>query len=110
VRIVSKFLLTYKNPRGGGLEQSPEAQAKSMEAWNAWFGQIGSALVDGGNQIGQVKTVASNGSVSDGGTGANTGYSIIQVDSIDQAIKASQMCPVLAVGGSVEIGEILDMM
>ena len=107
---MAKFLLTYKNPRGGGLEQSPEAQAKAMEAWTTWFGQIGSALVDGGNPIGQVKTVASNGSVSDGASNANTGYSIIEVDSIDQAVKASQMCPVLAVGGSVEIGEIIPTM
>jgi hypothetical protein len=48
--------------------------------------------------------------VSDGASNANTGYSIIEVDSIDQAVKASQMCPVLAAGGSVEVGEIIPAM
>ena len=109
-RIVAKFLLTYHNPSGGGLSQNADEQAKSMAAWNAWFGQIGSALVDGGNPVGATKTVAANGSVSNGASNRATGYSIINVNSIDEAVKASQMCPVLADGGSVEVGELLEVM
>jgi hypothetical protein len=107
---MAKFLLTYHNPSGGGLAPTPEQQQKSMAAWGAWFGQLGSALVDGGNPTGATKTVASNGATADGGANHVTGYSIIQVDSIDQAVKASQMCPVLADGGSVEVGELLEVM
>lgn len=106
---MAKFLLTYHSPNGGGLAPTPEQQAQSMDAWNGWFGQLGSALVDGGNPVGATKTVTSNGSVADGGQNHATGYSIIQVDSFDQAVKASQMCPVLKDGGSVEIGQLLDM-
>jgi hypothetical protein len=105
--IVAKFLLNY---HGGGLAPTPEEQAKSMAAWNAWFGQLGAALVDGGNPVGATKTVRADGSVADGASAASTGYSIIQVDSIDEAVKASQMCPVLATGGSVEVGQLLEIM
>jgi len=104
---VAKFLLNY---HGGKLAETPEAQAKSMADWTAWFGQLGSALVDGGNPVGSTKTVKADGSVSDGASNTSTGYSIIQVDSIEQAIKASQMCPVLATGGSVEVGQLLEIM
>jgi hypothetical protein len=104
---VAKFLLNY---HGGKLADTPEGQAQAMAAWTAWFGQLGSALVDGGNPVCQTKTVAANGSVSNGNGNASTGYSIIQVNSIDEAVKASQMCPVLASGGSVEIGEIVEVM
>jgi hypothetical protein len=104
---VPKFLLNY---HGGGLAPSAEEQAKAMTAWTTWFGQLGSALIDGGNPVGATKTVSSNGTVSDGATAASTGYSIIEVNSIEEAVKASQMCPVLATGGSVEVGQLLDMM
>ena len=102
---MAKFLLNY---HGGKLADTPDGQAKAMEAWNTWFGQLGSALIDGGNPVGATKTVTSGG-VSDGATGASTGYSIIEVNSIDEAVKASQMCPVLAGGGSVEVGQLLDI-
>jgi hypothetical protein len=101
---VAKFLLTYHSPGGGGLAATPEEQAKSMAAWTAWFGQLGSALVDGGNPVGAAKTVSANGSASDTGNGKATGYSIINVNSIEEAVEASQMCPVLENRGSVESG------
>jgi hypothetical protein len=105
---VAKYLLNYHG--GSGMAPTAEEQAKAMEAWTTWFGQLGSALVDGGNPVGATKTVKADGSVSDGASGASTGYSIIQVNSIEEAVKASQMCPVLASGGSVEVGELLDAM
>jgi hypothetical protein len=104
---MAKFLLNY---HGGKVAETPDAQAAAMTAWTTWFGQLGSALVDAGNPTAATKTVASNGAVSDAGANHSTGYSVIQVDSIDQAIKASQMCPVLETGGSVEIGELLELM
>ena len=104
---MAKFLLNY---HGGKLADTPEGQAKAMAAWTTWFGQLGSALVDAGNPVGATKTVKAGGSVSDGASGPSTGYSIIQVNSIDEAVKASQMCPVLETGGSVEIGQLLEIM
>ena len=104
---MAKFLLNY---HGGKISETPDEQAKAMAAWTTWFGQLGSALVDGGNPIGATKTVKADGSVSDGASGPSTGYSIIQVNSIDEAVKASQMCPVLETGGSVEVGQLLEIM
>jgi len=106
---VAKFLLTYHNLNGGGLAQSQEERDKSMAAWNTWFGQLGSALVDGGNPVGETRTVKSSGS-SNGASNAVTGYSIINVNSIDEAVKASQMCPIVETGGTVEVGQLLEIM
>jgi hypothetical protein len=110
VTIVAKFLLTYHNPEFTGLQPTQEQRDASMAKWQAWFGQIGSALVDGGQPVGETKTVGSNGSASNGGSNRVTGYSIINVNSIDEAVKASGMCPVLADGGSVEVSQLLDVM
>jgi hypothetical protein len=105
---VATYLLAY---HGGSMPEADAARAKVMEAWGAWYGQIGAALVDGGNPIGQTKTVASSGAISDGG-GANpiSGYTIIKVDSIDQALGAAKMCPILGAGGSIEVAETYEVM
>jgi len=104
---MATYLLSY---HGGKMADTEEEQGKIMAKWGEWFGQLGDALVDGGKPIAQVKTIANDGSVSDGG-GANpvTGYSIIKVDSIDNALNAAKMCPVLLSGASIEVAELVDM-
>jgi len=103
---MAKFLLTYT---AGSMAESQADQAKVMEAWGAWFSQLGAATVDPGNPTGATKTVSPGGGVSDDVSGP-TGYSIISVDSIDHALAAAKMCPVLAGGGSVQVSEIIPVM
>jgi hypothetical protein len=104
---MANYLLAY---HGGGMAETPAEQEKVMAAWGAWFGQLGAAVVDGGNPVGAAKVVAANGSVSDGG-GANplTGYSVIKADSLDSAVAMAKGCPVLMSGGSVEVCETFDV-
>lgn len=104
---MAKFVLAY---HGGGMPETEAEQAEVMAAWGAWFGGLGEAVLDGGNPIVMTKTVASNGSVSDGG-GVNplSGYSLVQADSIDAAVEMAKGCPILASGGSVEVCQAIDM-
>ena len=105
---MAKYLLVY---HGGGMAEGEEAQAKVMAAWGAWFQSLGPALADGGNPIAQTKTIAANGSVSDGG-GANaaSGYSLIEADSLDAAVGLAKGCPVLESGASIEVAETFNAM
>ncbi|MGH2628147.1 MAG: hypothetical protein ACRDHY_16025 [Anaerolineales bacterium] len=81
-----------------------------MDAWFAWFGALGDAVVDGGKPIGTAKTIDSNKNVSEGG-GPNplSGYSIIDAADIDTAIELATDCPVLTAGGSIEVAQTLDI-
>lgn len=103
-----KYVFAYHG--GGGMPEDEEVIAKEMAAWGAWFESLGDAVVDGGNPFSQAKTVAEDGSVTDGG-GANpmTGYSIVQADGIDAAVAMAKGCPGLANGGEVEVAEAIDM-
>jgi hypothetical protein len=105
---MANYLLIY---HGGSAPQAPEEQQKVLQAWTGWFTSMGQAVVDGGNPVGQAKTVASNGSVSDGG-GANpvTGYSIIQANSIDEAVEKAKGSPQLTSGGTIEVCETFQIM
>ena len=104
---MANYLLIYK---GGSMAQEPAEQAKQMEAWGAWFGRMGEAVVDGGNPCGASKTVSSNGSISDGASSGASGYSVIKAGTIDDATKMAKGCPVLMGGGSVEVYETFNAM
>jgi hypothetical protein len=81
-----------------------------MEAWGAWFGTLGDAVVDGGAPTGASKTLKSDGSTAPGG-GANpiSGYSLISATDLEAAVSLAKGCPILASGGSVEVAETIDM-
>ncbi len=105
---MANYLLVF---HGGGMAETEEAQQKSMAEWGAWYEQMGSAVVDGGNPTSQARTINSDGSVSDGG-GANpaTGYAIIAADSLDAAVELASGCPIVKDGGSVEVAETFAVM
>jgi hypothetical protein len=98
---MGKYVLAYK---GGGMAQTDEERQAAMEAWGAWFGGLGSAVVDAGNPFAGSTAVGGNG------TSGLTGYSILSADSLDAAGKLAEGCPVLSNGGSVEVYEVLEVM
>lgn len=102
-----KYILGY---HGGSMPETPEAGAKVMADWNKWVAGVGSAIVDVGNPTGPAKTIAANGTVTNGG-GANplTGYSLIEAASLDEAVKLAKSCPQLASGGSIQVAETIAM-
>ena len=55
------------------------------------------------------QTIASDGSVSKGSSVGMSGYTIIEVDSMDAAMEIAKACPFLEVGGSLEVAELMKM-
>ena len=104
---MARYLFTY---HGGSAPASDAEMKQVMEAWGAWFGELGAAAVEPGNPVGASKTVQSNGSVSDDG-GANpvSGFSVIEASSHDDAVAKAKGCPILSAGGSVEVSELMQM-
>lgn len=106
---MAKYLLLYS---GGGMPETEEETAKVLKAWEAWYGELGEAVVDPGNPIGPAaKSVGSDGTVSDGPAGTMaTGYTIIEAESLDAAAKMAQSCPVLQGGADISVFETFDVM
>jgi hypothetical protein len=105
---MAKYLFVY---HGGGKGPTDPAEVKKvMDAWGAWFGSMGSAVIDGGNPVGKSSTVKSDGSLADGG-GPNpaSGYSLIEASSLEDAHKKAKGCPLLKAGGTIEIAQAMDM-
>ncbi len=104
---MAKYMFAY---HGGGTPETEEEGARVMAAWTSWYENLGAAIVDGGAPTGAAKTIAADGSVSDGG-GANplTGWTVVQANSLDDAVALAKGCPILDDGGSVEVAEAIDM-
>ena len=79
----------------------------ALEAWGAWFGQLGPAIADRGNRVGNVTRL----DAADAASGAEilTGYMVISADSMASAATLAKGCPGLAYGVSVEVAEVVDM-
>jgi hypothetical protein len=103
---MAKYLLAYS---GGSMPESPAEQQAVMEKWMAWFGDMGSALVDGGSPLAPSATIKPGGAVSRGASLAISGYSVIEAGNAEQASKMAQGCPLLDAGGTVEVFESLPM-
>jgi hypothetical protein len=104
---MAKYLLLYG---GGQMPEGEAAQAAVMEAWTAWFTDLGSAVADPGNPFTlAVKKIASDGSVGDAQPTAS-GYSVIEADSLDIAAKLASGCPVLQGGADITVYETFDVM
>jgi hypothetical protein len=103
---MAKYVYLYT---GGKMADTPEEQQQVMAAWGAWFGELGAAIIDGGNPFGASASVGSDGAVTAGAASRIGGYTLVNADSLDDATALSKGCPVLASGGAVEIYEALEM-
>ena len=103
---MAKYLLAYV---GGDQPDSEEAGKDVMDAWMAWFGGLGDAVVDPGHPTGASAAVASDGSVIVASAGI-TGYSVVTADSLEEALEIAKGCPHLSANGGVEVYETFDVM
>jgi hypothetical protein len=106
---MAKYVLLY---HGGGMPETEAETAAVMKAWGDWYTALGSAVVDPGYPFTPVaKSIASDGTVKDGPAGAMaTGYTILQAESLDEAARLAQSCPVLQGGADISVFETFDVM
>jgi uncharacterized protein YndB with AHSA1/START domain len=92
---MSTYLLTFRVPD----HYTPSAA--TFDAWATWQLKLGARLKDRGNPA---FAAAALGNCATGTTLG--GYSLIRAGSLDEAVALAQDCPMLGVGGGVEVGEL----
>ena len=110
------FLLIFRTDYNV-IQQRSEAQAQAnMKQWMDWLGDISSKnkLIDRGNRLDnsgrmvKPNDVVTNGPYSDIKESIG-GYSLIKADNYEDAVAMAKGCPVLKMGGNVEVREIVTM-
>lgn len=108
---MSEFTFLY---RGRDASASPEQMQKTIEKWLAWFKDlsakghiknIGHPLEDSGKVVrGNQKTVT-DGPFAEAKDVVG-GFTLIEARDLEEATELSKGCPILEVGGSVEVRPI----
>lgn len=110
------FLMIFRNSSTPE-SRSPEQMQNTMKQWQEWMGGIAAQnkLVDAGNRLAADNScVVKPGNVVTNGPyvemkEAVGGYTMVRAGSAEEAAELAQSCPILKVGGSVEIREVIPM-
>lgn len=94
---------------GGDKPSSPEEGKQHMSKYMNWLSSLGKSAVSPANPLKNTSTVNSDGSVTSGGETSMSGFTIIEVDSMESALSIARDCPFLEVGGSLEVSELMQM-
>jgi len=114
---MKEFLLVFRRDHIANEEQlSPEQMQAMMKPWQDWMGGLAAQnkLVSSGNRLaGDGKVVKPNNVVTNGPyveiKEAIGGYIIIRANSLDEAAELSTGCPILQIGGNVEVRTVVPM-
>jgi hypothetical protein len=102
------FRADYDNMRAG----TPEEREAMSKRWMEWIHGIAgqNKLAERGNRLTLSGKVLRGQVVTDGPYAeikeSIGGYTIIKAESYDEAIELAKPCPILTVGGNVEIREV----
>lgn len=102
-----QFIFTY---HGGKKPETQEEGQKGMEAWKVWSTSLGSALVNPGTPVGMTKVLQADGVSSDPSPHPLMGFSILEAENMDAALKLLKDCPHLHMfEGTLEVSEMMQM-
>jgi hypothetical protein len=101
-----RYMITYL---GGDQPSSPEEGKKHFAKYKEWLSSLGDSAVSPANPLKNTYTINSDGTVTPGGTTTMSGYTIIEMDSMEAALLIAKDCPFLNIGGSLEVSELMQM-
>ena len=104
---MSNYVFAYSG--GNGVATDEAERNAQYDKWGKWFADLGAAIVESGAATGDARTVGPGGAVNTGGSRGLTGYSVVSADSLDSAVELAKGCPVLQVGGAVDVHEAVAM-
>ncbi len=102
---MTKFVFVYL---GGTQPSSPEEAEKHFSKYMEWLSSLGDAVAIPTIPFKDTNTVSPDGTTSEGGSSAMSGFSIINAESMEAALMIAQSCPFLEIGGSLEVSEMME--
>ena len=103
---MNQYIITYL---GGDQPSSPEEGKKNFAKYQEWLGSLGNATIKPMVPFKNAHTINPDGTVVEGSSVSMTGHTILQAESIEQAIEYAKSCPFLDINGSLEVAEIVQM-
>ena len=105
---MDEFVLIFRQPTGNDLP-TPEQLKSMMPLWNSWLEDLTSQgkLIPGKRLAHDGKVLRTSGLVTDGPfveiKEQLGGFVSVKAEHIDDAVTLAHGCPILNIGGSVEV-------
>lgn len=103
---MAQYIITYL---GGNQPSTPEEGKQHFAKYKEWLSSLGNSAVSPANPFKNTNTISPDGEVTAGSKTAMSGYTVIDVDSMDAALDVAKACPFLDIGGSLEVSELMQM-
>jgi len=101
-----KYIFVYL---GGNHPEDPEESKKHFEKYQGWLAGLGDSIVSPAIPFKDTHTVHPNGSTEAGTTTLMSGMSILQFESMHEALEAAKSCPFKDINGTLEVSEMVEM-
>jgi hypothetical protein len=112
---MQEFMMIFRHTPNANVQPTPAEIQANIQLWQDWIGGIAAqSKFVSTNQLGRSgKTLRPNNIISDGPYAEVKeilgGYLIVKAGSLDEAMKLAEGCPILLVGGHVEVRDIMKM-
>jgi hypothetical protein len=112
---MKEFVFIFRNSSNPNFKPSPEQMQEVLTSWMNWMGSLAAQnkIVNNGNRLSMenAKTVRPNNVITDGPfmeiKEYINGYTIVRAASIDEATELAKGCPILKIGGNVEVRTVV---
>lgn len=112
---MKEFVLVFRTSNNPDFIPSPEQMQEGLTNWMNWMGGIAAQnkLVNRGSRlsVSNSKTVKPNNVVVDGPYTEIkefiNGYTVVKAANIDEAVEMAGGCPILQLGGNVEVRAVV---
>ncbi len=112
---MTEFMMIFRNAYDPAFKPTPEQMQASIKQWQDWIGGIAAqGKFVGTNRLGfEGKTLKPNHVIADGPYAEVKeivgGYVIVKASNLDEAIQLAEGCPILHIGGHVEVRNVMSM-
>ena len=103
---MTQYIITYL---GGDQPSTPEEGQQHFAKYKEWLSSLGESVVSPANPFKNTNTINPDGTVTSGSTTSMSGYTIVETDSMEEALEIAKACPFLDIGGSLEVSELMQM-
>jgi hypothetical protein len=101
---MQQYIISYL----GGYKPAKKSEGlKQFTAYQQWLNTLGDAVVKAMVPYKEVHTIKPSGIVVQGSAAALSGHTVIQAESIEEAIALAKTCPFLLIDGSLEVAEMV---
>ena len=112
---MKEFMMIFRHTPNPAFKMTPEQLQASIKQWQDWIGGIAAqGKFKSTNQLGfEGKILKPNNVITDGPYAEVKeivgGYIIVKAYTIDEALNLAEGCPILFMGGHVEVRDIMQL-